>query len=531
MLFLISSAAVADGVVYVNVNGKNYPAREGYLIVRHKPGVRLQGISGVHATANAQVVKRFDYPEGLELVKVSTLTTAAQSMSAYAQSSDILYAEPDYLWKATGVPNDPYFSYQYALQNLGQTGGTSNADINAVQAWDITKGDRRVVLGIIDTGVDYTHSDLAKSMWVNSQEVPANGIDDDRNGYIDDVYGINAITRTGNPMDDNIHGSHVAGIIAAQQNNGRGISGVAPNVAIAACKFLDAEGSGDTADAIICLNYFRKLATRSQDPVRVVATNNSWAGGPFSKALYDAIKASQDAGMLFIAAASNEGVNNDAADTYPSNFFLPNVVSVAATDHNDQLADFSNYGHATVSIAAPGVDILSTIPGQKYAYLSGTSMAAPHVTGLAGLIASAYPSLSFVGIKNLILAGGEPIDAASATTITGRRILAYGNNGYGSLSCSNQKVVARVAPQRSTVTVRVNQAVTLAILNINCASPNIVVSSSTASTNPIVLKDDGTGVDLLARDGTYSGTWSATTAGTYRLRFPGNDIVTIKVTR
>jgi subtilisin family serine protease len=333
-------------------------------------------------------------------------------------------------------------------------------------------------------------------------------------------------------MDDNMHGTHVAGIIAAQQNNGIGVSGVAPNVSVAACKFLDASGSGDTAGAILCLNYYRALATRAVNPVNIIATNNSWAGGPYSQALYDAIKANQDAGILFMAAASNDGQNNDSVETYPSNFYLPNLISVAATDNNDKLANFSNYGKVSVAVAAPGVDILATVPNGKYAYLSGTSMATPHVTGLAGLIASYRPSLSWIGIKNLILTGGESVSGANGTTYTGRRILAAGPNGTGSLTCSNQKIVKRVWPRASTVTVKLGQSVALGILSVQCENPTITVggmSAAAAAASPIRLTDTGTGVDLVAGDGIFSGTWTPSARGTFRLAFPGNDIVTVKV--
>ena len=514
------------------MDGQVYPAREGYLLVRHKTGIHRASIDSIHRMANAQVAKRFEFPEGLELVKVADSAQMMNSISIYQQNNDILYAEPDYMWNALDVPNDRYFSRQWALQNLGQTGGSVGADINVLPAWTFTTGNHNIVLGTIDTGVDYNHLDLVHNIWTNSLEIPNNGIDDDGNGFIDDVHGINAITGTGNPMDDHLHGTHVAGIMAAEQNNGMGVSGVAPNVSVVACKFLDASGSGDTAGAITCLNYFRALSMRSRDPVHIVATNNSWGGGPFSQALQDAIKAHQDQGILFMAAAGNDAQNNDRSPSYPSNYYLPNLISVAATDHNDKLASFSNYGRASVSIAAPGVNILSTVPSNQLDYLSGTSMATPHVTALAGLLASYGPNLSWIQIKNLILAGGAPIAAASKTTATGRRILAYGANGFGSLSCLNKVVSARAQPVASNITVRVRQAVPLAILNINCANPSsnpqVIVQNGTASTS-VILNDNGKVYDQFAGDGIFSGYWYSDTRGTFTLRYPGSDIVTVTV--
>ena len=475
--FLFTSSGSAN-IVDVEVDGKIYQAREGEFLVKYKKGrahsnnsIRTQSFTGVN------VIRRFAYPEDLELVKINPGVNAINSMSTFRNNSDVLYVEPNYVWHATDIPNDTYFSYQWGLYNEGQNGGTANADINILPAWDLTTGEKSVVLGVIDTGVDYLHPDLANNMWVNSLEIPNNGIDDDGNGFIDDIHGINAINHSGDPMDDNMHGTHVAGIMAAEHNNSIGVAGVAPNVSIAACKFLDASGSGDTASAIVCLNYFRDLTLRSEDPVRVVATNNSWAGGPYSQALYDAIKEHQDEGILFVAAASNEGQNNDRVNTYPANYFLSNVISVAATDRNDRLATFSNYGKVSVDVAAPGVDIASTIPSNQYASLSGTSMAAPYVAGLAGLIASFDDTLPWYGIKNLILTSGEATDGASYT-LSGRRILAIGTNGYGALSCQDKGLVKRKLPRASSITLNVGQSVKLAILSVNCDKTTRSTSSA-----------------------------------------------------
>lgn len=533
---LNTGTVLAEGIVNINVNGKTYQAKEGSFLVKYKSSsLGSQSSNRVHSLADAKVLQRFSFPEGLELIQIRSGVNSTESLKAYRESNDVEYVEPNYIWYANAEPNDTLFPQQWALNNIGQSRGLIGADTNILPAWLLTTGDQGVVVGVIDTGVDYTHPDLSNSMWVNSREIPGNRIDDDRNGFVDDVHGINAITGTGNPMDDNMHGTHVAGIIGAEQDNARGVSGIAPNISVAACKFLDASGSGDTASAITCLNYFRDLSKRSLSPVRVVATNNSWAGGPYSQALYDAIKDNGNAGILFVAAASNEGQNNDAVNTYPANYFLSNVVSVAATDRSDRLASFSNYGRRSVSVAAPGVDILNTLPGGAYGSLSGTSMAAPHVAGLAGLIASYYPNISWVGVKNRILAGGEITSAARTATASGRRIVAYGENGVGSLTCNNQKISTRVLPRASSVTMRVGQRLLLGILSINCEASNRASSMLTVSNGirltALTLQDNGLGYDQVTDDGVFTGVFTASTSGNYTLRFPNNDAVTIRVNR
>lgn len=526
----------AEGIANINVNGKIYQAKEGSYLVKYKAsGIRAHANNRLHGQANAKVLQRFSYPEGLELIQVMPGANSTESLKAYRASGDVEYVEPNYIWYANALPNDTLFPQQWALNNIGQSGGVIGADANVLPGWLLTTGDKRVVVGVIDTGVDYSHPDLSNSMWVNNREIPGNRIDDDQNGFIDDVHGINAITGTGNPMDDNMHGTHVAGIIGAQQNNARGVSGIAPNISVAACKFLDASGSGSTASAITCLNYFRDLSRRSQNPVKMVATNNSWAGGPYSQALYDAIADNRRAGILFIAAASNEGQNNDVVNTYPANYFLSNVISVAATNRFDTLPSFSNYGRRSVSVAAPGVDILNTVPRGGYASLSGTSMAAPHVAGLAGLVASYYPNLSWVGIKNRIIAGGESTPAARSATSSGRRIAAYGENGVGSLTCINQQISARILPRASSVTMRLGQRLLLGILSINCEVSNRTSSMLTVSNGirvtALTLQDNGLGYDQVASDGVFTGIFTASTTGNYTLRFPNNDAVSIRVIR
>lgn len=272
------------------------------------------------------------------------------------------YAEPNFIYSINLIPNDPLFNNLWGLNNTGQTGGTPDADIDAPEAWDIQTGSDIVVVGVIDTGVDYTHEDLSANIWINPYEV-FDGIDNDGNGYIDDVYGINAITGSGNPMDDNGHGTHVSGTIGAIRDNGRGITGVSNNAKIMALKFLNSAGSGTSADAIECMQYALNMKSRG---INIRITNNSWGGGGYSQSLYDAIRSLRDNNILFTAAAGNSSSDNDSKPFYPASYDLENIISVAATDHNDNLASFSNYGVTSVDVGAPGVNILSTLPGGSY---------------------------------------------------------------------------------------------------------------------------------------------------------------------
>jgi hypothetical protein len=327
------------------------------------------------------------------------------------------YIEPNYEIQLDVTPNDPRFSELYAMRNTGQTGGTAGADIKATQAWDLFTGDPNLKVGVIDTGVDYNHPDLAANIWTNPGEIPGNSIDDDGNGYVDDVHGYDFFNNDGDPFDDNSHGTHVSGTIAAAGNNNVGVVGVNWSAKIVAIKFLSGGGSGSTAGAIAGVNYAITVGVR--------LTSNSWGGGAFSQALLDAINAAGAAGQLFIAAAGNSSANTDVSPHYPSAYDSPYIVSVAATDHNDNLASFSNYGATTVDIAAPGVNILSTFPGNTYGSISGTSMATPHVSGVAALTWGRYPALTNMQVKTLILAAADPKPQLAGKCLTGGRLNAF----------------------------------------------------------------------------------------------------------
>lgn len=333
-----------------------------------------------------------------------------------AVKAPVLYAEPDYIVHAldASVPNDPLLGNLWGLNNTGQTGGQVDADIDAPEAWAISVGSRSVLVGIIDTGVDYTHPDLAANIWSNPKETPNNGIDDDGNGYVDDVRGWDFYGNDNNPMDDNNHGTHTAGTVGAVGNNGVGVSGVCQQVSILPLKFLSASGSGATSDAVEAVAYATTLD--------VTLTSNSWGGGGYSQSLKDAIDAANAKGILFIAAAGNSGSNTDAYSNYPSCYASSNIISVAATDAYDGLAYFSNYGTSTVHLGAPGVNIYSTVPRSSYQYYNGTSMATPHVAGACALLKAVAPGMSGARIKTAILNSVDAVSSLNGKTATGGRL-------------------------------------------------------------------------------------------------------------
>ncbi|HEX2955370.1 MAG TPA: S8 family serine peptidase, partial [Chitinispirillaceae bacterium] len=335
-------------------------------------------------------------------------------LSAIQQISkdpNVEYAEPDYIVKAINTPDDKYFNQLYAMNNQGQTGGTIDADIDAVEAWDSFTGNPdEILIGVIDTGIDYLHPDLTDNIWKNPGEVPDNGIDDDGNGFIDDYYGWDFAYDDNNPDDQYGHGTHCSGTIAGKGNNGIGVAGVMWNARVMAIKFLDDFGSGTTSDAIDAVNYATTM--------NVQVTNNSWGGGGYSQALEEAIASSG----IFVAAAGNNGSDNDEWPEYPASYTLDNIISVAATDHNDSLAYFSCYGQNSVDLSAPGVDILSTLPNNNYEAWSGTSMATPHVTGAVALLWSNNPSLRSSDIKNAILQSVDKKPVLENKTVSGGRL-------------------------------------------------------------------------------------------------------------
>ncbi|MCY2947669.1 MAG: S8 family serine peptidase [Planctomycetota bacterium] len=327
--------------------------------------------------------------------------------------------------RATEWSNDPESSKLWGLNNQGQVingvAGTPDADIDLPEALAHATIQTQVVVGIVDTGIDYNHPDLRDNMWKNPGEIAGNNRDDDGNGFIDDVYGFNFVNNTGNPMDDDEHGTHVAGTIAASLNNSQGVAGIASGAAkLMAIKFLDANGSGTYANAIRALNYATMMSSRG---VNLKVLNNSWGGYGTVPALEDAVNATNAAGMLFVASAGNESNDNDGEfKAIPASYAASNIISVAATNNLDELVSFSNYGATTVDLAAPGVGILSTTPGNRYQSFNGTSMAAPHVAGALALAWACHPDKTSTEIQDALFGSVDALDSLDGAVATGGRL-------------------------------------------------------------------------------------------------------------
>ncbi len=410
-----------------------------YRTDKVKPGPGLNAtMEKMNREMGTTVVKDFSPGgmPGMQLVRPDN-GSLEDTLQKYANDSNILYVEEDHVIAlspsetpetinttiksstiaAITTPNDPDYSLLWGLHNTGQAPfyGTSGADINALGAWSKTTGSSTIVVAVVDTGVEYTHPDLKANIWTNTKEISGNKKDDDGNGYIDDVRGWNFVSKSNEPLDDNGHGTHCAGTIAAVGNNKIGITGVCWTVKIMPLKFLDSSGIGYTSDAISAILYANKMKAR--------VISNSWAGIGYSQALKDAIDASS---AVVVCAAGNDGVNTDSSPVYPADYTSKNIISVAATDYHDKLASFSNYGSTSVDIAAPGVKIRSTYKGSTYAYLSGTSMATPHVSGVAALTLATSPTLTNTQVIAKILSGSKKITALKGKMLSGGRLNAAG---------------------------------------------------------------------------------------------------------
>ena len=384
------------------------------VIVKLRPTTNAQIVNALQDKLNVSEVEETQ-TLGLELWEINNISVE-EAIDTYSEDPAIEYIEPNYEVSINDLPDDPRFDELWGLNNTGQTGGVDDADIDASEAWDIETGND-VVIGVIDTGIDYTHPDLDDNVWVNEGEIPDNGIDDDSNGYVDDYHGYDFVNDDGDPFDDAGHGTHVSGTIAAEGDNSVGVTGVNWNAQIMGLKFLDEFGSGDTFGAIQAVEYATLMGAD--------LTNNSWGGGGFSQALEDAIAAAGEQGQIFVAAAGNDSSDTDIFAHYPSSYDLDNIISVAATTDSDLLAGFSNHGATSVDLSAPGQDILSTTPNNSYSYFNGTSMASPHVAGVVSLLLSQSPGLSHQEVKERILETVDLIPALEGITVSAGRLNAF----------------------------------------------------------------------------------------------------------
>jgi len=383
------------------------------VIVKRKPGVSSESLSPLREAIGASVQRRLRTMP-IEVWRLPAGVSVSAALDQYWNDDRLEYIEPDYIVRKLATPNDASFGQLWGLHNTGQTGGTPDADIDAPEAWNLNRGNAAVVVGVIDTGVDVRHPDLISNLWTNWGEIPGNGVDDDGNGFVDDVHGYDFIDDDGYPSDSLAHGTHVAGTIGARGHNNMGITGVNWDVSLMALRAVSADDTGEISNTIAAIDYSILMGA----PI----TNNSYGSSTFSQSQMDAIAAARNANQLFIAAAGNDQANNDVSPHYPASYSLDNIVSVAASDHNDNRASFSNFGPTTVDLAAPGVGIWSTVPNNDYRPLDGTSMASPHVAGVAALILSRNYSLTYQQVKSAIINYVDVLPQWNALTVSGGRL-------------------------------------------------------------------------------------------------------------
>jgi serine protease len=337
---------------------------------------------------------------GVFRVNLPMIATVDGALAAFRARPGVEFAQPDYRVQLTATPDDPSINSLWGMDA-----------INAPEAWNTGTGTGHTIVAVIDSGVSYNHPDLKANMWHNPGEIPGNGIDDDHDGYVDDVVGYNFVANNGNPTDDNGHGTHVAGTIGAVGDNGVGVAGVDWHAKIMALKFLDSSGSGYTSDAVRALNFAVAHGAK--------VVNASFGGGGYDQAMATALANARTKGVIVVTAAGNDGTNNDAEPVYPANYPGDNVVSVAAVDQSNRVASFSNYGRSTVDIAAPGVGIYSTLPNGKYGTYSGTSMATPHVAGALALVWDTHPTWTYKQVIAAVLNTADRLSALSGKVASG----------------------------------------------------------------------------------------------------------------
>jgi subtilisin family serine protease len=623
--------------------------RQGELLVKMKPGTVPAMAAGTLSAMGSFQARNIG--GDLQVVQLPPGVSMREGMSLYNQDPNVLAVSPNYLRKALqGSRCLPQagedFTLQWNMDNPGAISGyVEDADVDGPEAWCVTEGTYPNIIAIVDSGVDYTHPDLAPNMWVNQHELEANvvssqlydlidrmtnGIDDDgdgvvddfdgkaanislpaaqrsfgpsvynggwrqlpllkfdgvnddaaaeeagdiiipvaddfdgvpldeldsdANGYVDDIFGINSINDSGDPMDDYGHGTHVAGIIGAA-NNGFGVVGVNHNVRIMACKFIGTDGFGSIGDEIESLHYISYMARVFDEPI--VAVNASYGSslpsftieGPEIFDLFNY-------GILFVAAAGNGDAIGNPLDIggvphYPAAYSQPHVLAIAATDYADYLASFSNFSKQRVHLSAPGRSIWSTLPDNSYGSgltgMSGTSMATPHVTGAVGLLYSYItpdypnPGIDYTLVRNSILTGSQPDSRTFGKTISGRRLSLIGALNSIDAGCSGKRLVARLTPAtseyvswidpsglglwyttvegRNLITAIPGQPVTFSLFNLDCSGPSSNPFTVTVGGQAVNLNDLGNSPDIEGGDGIFAGDWTPTSVGSVTASFP-----------
>ncbi len=420
---------IGFGIIFGMMSFATFAATpfNGY-IVKLKPGAAFINL---HPFSSVVDVKKTLQTSFGTFVHLNLLGSVENSfINQLSQNPDIEYIEPNYLIsierketaEESPPPKDLSFKKQWGMKNDGKNGilkgsGVAGEDINILRAWNITKGSTDIKIAVIDSGVDYTHPDLKDQIDINQAELNGlPGVDDDENGYVDDIYGYDFANKDGDPEDSNGHGTHCAGIIGASHNL-LGIAGVMAKVKIVPIKFISDQGSGETIDAISSIDYAIKRGVR--------VMSNSWGSEEEEQSLQEAIVAAETAGITFVAAAGNNAADNDVVKSFPANYKVSNVISVGAFTSSGVKSSFSNYGQKSVHVTAPGTNILSTYKNGSFAPLSGTSMAAPHVAGIVGLLLSHEPDLSPLQIRERLVKTSTKNAKLNTASISGGRVDAY----------------------------------------------------------------------------------------------------------
>lgn len=497
------------------------------ILAKYKDAASLQNSGASLQALGLSIQRQFQLVPGLVVLdsadnarqmKVATVPedparVLLDRIQALEESGAFEYVQPSYIYHSLLVPNDSSFTdgTLWGLRNTGSAGGVRGADIGAVAAWDLTTGSTNVIVAIVDSGIRYSHQELSRQMWRNPGEIAGNGLDDDKDGWIDNVFGINAVTRSGDPFDDNDHGTHVAGIIGAAANDGNPHVGVAWHVRLMACKFLAADGFGTSDDALAAIDFAVKNGAR--------VINGSFAGGTFERAFLDALIEARKAGVLFVAAAGNDFSDNDSYPVYPASYQLDNVIAVAAIDRQDHLADFSNYGRGTVHLGAPGVDIFSSIALSDAAYetFSGTSMAAPHVAGVAALLLAKYPNASVPELRERLLSTVVQVPTLADKTTTGGRV-----NAYRALSATPDGTMelAFDPPENSDLSARRPVPFYVTVTDLSGVTNATVRARVDGAAGDVVFQNNGVSPDFKAADEVYSATLTLPTApGAFQITF------------